>query len=243
MRRVANAQIVLTAPVEVTAAPVYGGAAAVGFTTTAAAPRKIFAVGGRCTIGLTGQRTVAQSKAEGGRGALAAAGRVTLTTARRVTGRCPIGLSSAIRPAAATGPSYAGPPTYSNAWSGQEGAVSLPPSYNLDVVCGQPLQVLIPVLAAGGAPVNSAQIASARAQVRATWQSKVLHEWTTTGGAPNASIGSGGVTLTATTAQTIDWQAKWPASVVWDLQVVDGSGIVHRLTSAGPVRLHPAITR
>lgn len=117
-----------------------------------------------------------------------------------------------------------------------------PPSYTLDIVCGQPLAVTLPVLTAAGAPVDHTLIASAKAQVRADWQSPlVLHEWATTGG--NATVDASGVTLTATTAQTLDFQTMWPTSVVWDLRVVDGSGVVHRLTGAGPIRLNPAITR
>ena len=116
------------------------------------------------------------------------------------------------------------------------------PSYTLNIVCGNPFQASLAVLTAAGSPVSQSALESARAQVRPSWNSgRVLHEWSTSGG--NAAIGSAGVTLTGTVAETIDWQFQWPDDAVWDLRVVDTSGTVHRLTDVGPIQLYPVITR
>lgn len=243
MRRVANAQIVLTAPVEVTSTPSPRGTAAAGLIALAGS-RKTSAVSGYCTVGLGSARNGVAVHPVTGRCLIGLTARRASVAAVSVAGRCVLGLTASTSGAAQSAGIKAGPPVYQPDVAGQETVVALPPSYTLGIVCGQPLQVLLPVLTGGGTPIAAAAIASARAQVRADWQNPmVLHEWTTTGTAPNASIGAGGVTLTATTAQTINWQVQWPANAVWDLQVVDTFGVEHRLTSAGPIRLYPAITR
>jgi hypothetical protein len=216
VRRVANAQIVLAAPVEVAAIPAEQGTAAAGFTTTAN-PRKTVAVSGRCTVGVASTRTVAAVKPVTGRALLGLTARGAAGRIKAVGGRCTVGFAATRRAIVGVGV-FAG------------------------AVCGQPLQVSLPITDSAGAPIAAGALTAARAQVRVEWGSnRVLHEWSTTAG--NAAISTGTVTLTATTAETVNWQIQWPPTVVWDLQVVDTSGVVHRLTSAGPIRLYPAITR
>jgi hypothetical protein len=241
VRRVANAQIVLAAPVEVAAIPAEQGTAAAGFTTTAN-PRKTVAVSGRCTVGVASTRTVAAVKPVTGRALLGLTARGAAGRIKAVGGRCTVGFAATRRAIVGVGV-FAGAPVYPSAWTGQETTMApLPPSYPITVVCGQPLQVSLPITDSAGAPIAAGALTAARAQVRVEWGSnRVLHEWSTTAG--NAAISTGTVTLTATTAETVNWQIQWPPTVVWDLQVVDTSGVVHRLTSAGPIRLYPAITR
>ncbi|MFC5997100.1 hypothetical protein ACFQE5_23080 [Pseudonocardia hispaniensis] len=129
---------------------------------------------------------------------------------------------------------------------------------DLEVNPGDPIDLLVPILDANDAPVQIDDPAgwSARSQVRATWQAgQVLHEWTTTGAAPNAEIVAGlpgHVRLTATPEQTAAWQQTWPAlDVAWDLDVTepatgpddpDGGPTPHRIAK-GRIRLNPQITR
>lgn len=117
---------------------------------------------------------------------------------------------------------------------------------SITVQAGERLELLIPVLDATGAPVDIAGW-SGRSQVRAGWRSDtLLHEWTSTGEAPNADIVSGtggGVRLTATPTETDGWLDAWPGGRrTFDVIVTDLDGEPHVL---GPwaLRLLPRITR
>lgn len=119
------------------------------------------------------------------------------------------------------------------------------PQVPLTILCGEPLDVTVPILDATDAPVAAATLLSARAQIRVRPDSgTVLHEWTTGGPSPNAAITTGGIRLLATAAETQAWQDTWPTHIpLWDLVVVDTTGRPWRVLDPSRITLNPILTR
>lgn len=123
---------------------------------------------------------------------------------------------------------------------------------DLDVQAGDSIDLIVPILDGDSQPValDEGQAAqwSARATVRRNvFSATALHEWTTAGGAANASIVAGAeaaVRLTASATETAAW-VGWPVWVCgWDLDVTppDLPLSPHRI-AAGRFRLLPEYTR
>jgi hypothetical protein len=117
------------------------------------------------------------------------------------------------------------------------------PRIDISVRAGQALELSVPALDDAQVVVPAAELASARAQVRATPTGDVLYEFSTdTGGATITAEGL--VVLSATGEQTTEWGATWPAaSAWWDLEVTDTGGTPHPLTAPGRLVILPRITR
>jgi hypothetical protein len=117
------------------------------------------------------------------------------------------------------------------------------PRIDATVRAGQALELSIPVLDDVQAVVPAAELASARAQVRATPTGDVLYEFSTdTSGATITTDGL--VVLSATGEQTAEWVTSWPAAGAWwDLEVTDIGGSAHPLTAPGRLVILPRITR
>jgi hypothetical protein len=107
------------------------------------------------------------------------------------------------------------------------------PRILVEVVPGEALSVTVPILdgADDPVPVADADDWSALAQLRTQWSStEVLHTFTTEVPA-NVSItegAAGAAVLTATAAETAEWQADWTSSpqvANADLFVTDDNGV------------------
>ncbi len=109
--------------------------------------------------------------------------------------------------------------------------------------CGEPFERLVPVLDAAGLPVALTSSWSARVQVRPSPRSAtVLHEWTTTGGSPNAFIVSGGVRLVASAVETAAWQDWPPTPQCWDLALT-GPDTTPYVIDLGRIVAEPRVSR
>jgi hypothetical protein len=118
------------------------------------------------------------------------------------------------------------------------------PRIDVTVRAGQALALAVPVLGADGVAVDTAQLSSARAQVReGPGGGALLFEFSTTDG--GAAIGDDGmVTLTATAEQTAEWAGSWPpAGAWWDLEATDSGGQPHQLTAPSRLYVLGRITR
>ena len=108
------------------------------------------------------------------------------------------------------------------------------PRVLVEVVPGEPLHVSVPILDSADDPVPVAGAWSARLQLRRQWTStEILHHFTPDDGSAAVTSGAAGsVILTATAAQTAQWQADWetsPPQAVGDLWVTDDTGTPHCL--------------
>ncbi len=129
---------------------------------------------------------------------------------------------------------------------------SVPDRVNLTVLAGSPFTLTVPVLDGAGDAVAAADIASARAHVRAKVDSdQVLHIFSTENDPADAEItgtSEAAVVLTATAEVTSLWQDTWTGSapsttVWWDLEVTDGDGETHQITTPGTIVLVHQVTR
>ena len=122
-----------------------------------------------------------------------------------------------------------------------------------EVNAGDTLNALFPVLDDDCAPVEitpaAAPLWSARSQVRRNVHAaEVLHEWTTSGAAPNAEIVPGNpglVRLRATAVETAAWQSWVDFTCGWDLDVIEPAvygGATYRIAE-GPFLVRPEYTR
>lgn len=123
------------------------------------------------------------------------------------------------------------------------------PTIDVEAQAGRPLTITVPVLGASGAGQDVTALEHARAQVRLRWDSDlVLAEWSDVVGNASLEGTPGGtdahVVLTATSADTSLWGISWPRlTVVWDVEVEDGTGEVHPLCAMSPFVLLPEVTR
>jgi len=123
------------------------------------------------------------------------------------------------------------------------------PTINVRCYAGQPLEITVPVLGASGTGVDVAGLEHVRAHIRTRYADELqLHQWDDTLG--NAVLeGTPGendatVVLSASSAETALWQATWPRlDALWDVEVEDSVGEVHRLCAASRFTLLPEITR
>jgi hypothetical protein len=129
---------------------------------------------------------------------------------------------------------------------------SLPDRYDITHLAGEAFRLSVPVLDGDGAPVDAADLLSARVHVRAFPDSQViLSRFSTEEDPANAEITGGTaavLVLTASSGDTTDWQAVWPGrggrSVVWwDAEVTDADGQPHQITAPGTITLVHQITR
>ncbi len=123
------------------------------------------------------------------------------------------------------------------------------PTINVRCYAGQPLEITVPVLGASGTGVDVAGLEHVRAHIRTRYADELqLHEWDDTLGNAELTGTPGGtdaaVVLTASSAETALWQAQWPRpEALWDVEVEDSTGEVHRLCAASRFVLLPEITR
>jgi hypothetical protein len=79
-------------------------------------------------------------------------------------------------------------------------------------------------------------ITAARMQVRASGSGTLIHEWTTTGDAPNASIGGADNNVLTIDEVPPETTALWPVgSHAYDLEVVTALGTLTILSGKFPV--------
>lgn len=121
------------------------------------------------------------------------------------------------------------------------------PRIDVLVQAGDPLTISVPVLS-GGTPVAATDLTHARAQIRpAPTSDLMLHVFSTEEDPPNIAITgttAGVLVITATSAETSDWQLTWPRlSAWWDIEVTDASAIPHQITVPGLITLNPEVTR
>lgn len=115
----------------------------------------------------------------------------------------------------------------------------------MKIRAGETLRYGIPVLDSEGVEVSLTSEWSARAQVRPHWTSeRVLHEWTTEGAEPNATIDTVGnrVIIEAGAAETKTWQAWCTLSPMLDVWVIDPLGEPHKIL-ADTLSVEPSYTR
>jgi hypothetical protein len=125
---------------------------------------------------------------------------------------------------------------------------------DVEVLAGEPLDMLIPILDDNNDPVSipagTETAWSAGAQVRRNvLATTVLHEWSTAADPPNALIIPGDeakIRLTATATETTTWQTDWPDwTCSWSLELTEpaiNGGAPHRLAQ-GLFRINPETTR
>jgi hypothetical protein len=119
------------------------------------------------------------------------------------------------------------------------------PRVDVAAQAGRLLEVTVTVLDGDGAPVLAAAIQSARAHVRASVDSTViLHVFGSDEDPPNIDITDTGLVITATAAETSEWQLLWPSLTVWwDVEITDTDDLRSQLTAPSTITLAPEVTR
>jgi hypothetical protein len=107
------------------------------------------------------------------------------------------------------------------------------------IIKGETYDIHIPVLDDDDTLVDLTGY-TAKAQVRRTEHEPVLHEWTSTGGTPNASTDATGVTLNVLAAQTSAWTWSDAQVSVEIYAPITGRPSV---IAQGPIHALPEITR
>jgi hypothetical protein len=128
------------------------------------------------------------------------------------------------------------------------GTEQLPDRINVTVLAGKPFELTIAVTDNDG-PLDGDDIASARAQVRQQIDGQeVWHTFSSENDPADIAISDDGLTITATSEQTDDWQKLWPGTapetvMYWDVEIVDADDIPRQITLPGRFVVVHQVTR